>query len=409
MTDGPAVGPGSDSLEGSDRATRHDVPDRRGLIVAAVLVVAVVVIVGAALGPLGLASAITGGGAPVAPRFVEETATAGIAHTYGGDDTFDVGGGVAVFDCDDDGRPDVYLAGGGDPASLYRNESPTGGALRFSQVASPVTDLTSVTGAYPIDIDGDGNVDLAVLRIGGSRAAPGSRRLPVRAGERASGVSRRRRHPRWRSVPRGRARRRCRRWPSATTSRREADGTYRCPDNEVVRPAAADTRLRTTDPAGARLLSALDALQRLGRVGPARPADEQRPPVLRRRGRRRAAVAVRARATAPRLYRRRRVGASCGCGAWASRATTSPATATPRSTSRARVRTPCRLWPPGPTEPAYHDLALERQPRGHATGRRGRPAAVDRLASGVPGREQRRSHGPLHHQGQRERRSPTTP
>ena len=30
----------------------------------------------------------------------------------------------------------------------------------------PETDLTKVTGAYPIDIDGDGNVDLAVLRLG---------------------------------------------------------------------------------------------------------------------------------------------------------------------------------------------------------------------------------------------------
>ncbi len=100
------------------------------------------------------------------PRFVEEAAAAGIAHVYGGGFTYFVGGGVATFDCDDDGRPDLYLAGGSNPAALYRNESPTGGALRFEQVRDPVTDLTAVTGAYPLDVDGDGVLDLAVLRVG---------------------------------------------------------------------------------------------------------------------------------------------------------------------------------------------------------------------------------------------------
>lgn len=101
------------------------------------------------------------------PRFVDEAASAGLDFTYGGGPTFDTGGGVAVFDCDGDGRPDVYLAGGGRPAALFRNASPTGGALRFEQVSDPVTDLAQVTGAYPIDLDGDGVTDLAVLRVGG--------------------------------------------------------------------------------------------------------------------------------------------------------------------------------------------------------------------------------------------------
>jgi len=100
------------------------------------------------------------------PHFVDETATAGVDHRYDGGADFFVGGGVAAFDCNDDGRPDLYFAGGDQPAALYRNESPVGGALRFTRETSPVTDLTSVTGAYPIDIDGDGNVDLAVLRVG---------------------------------------------------------------------------------------------------------------------------------------------------------------------------------------------------------------------------------------------------
>ncbi len=112
-----------------------------------------------------------GGTAPTTalrpPLFVDETATAGIDHVYNGDSTYAVGGGVAAFDCNGDGRPDLYLAGGSGPASLYRNDSPTGGALKFVAVPNPVTNLTGVMGAYPIDIDGDGIVDLAVLRVGG--------------------------------------------------------------------------------------------------------------------------------------------------------------------------------------------------------------------------------------------------
>ena len=100
------------------------------------------------------------------PHFVEEADAAGIHHVYDGDFKFFVGGGVAAFDCDDDGRPDLYFAGGTNPAALYRNESPVGGALRFAEVPDPVTDLTDVVGAYPIDIDGDGHIDLAVLRLG---------------------------------------------------------------------------------------------------------------------------------------------------------------------------------------------------------------------------------------------------
>ena len=100
------------------------------------------------------------------PQFVEEATAAGIAHRYDGEFTFFVGGGVAAFDCDDDARPELYLAGGAEPAALYRNASPIGGALKFTAQPDPVTDLTDVTGAYPLDVDGDRHTDLVVLRVG---------------------------------------------------------------------------------------------------------------------------------------------------------------------------------------------------------------------------------------------------
>ncbi len=100
------------------------------------------------------------------PLFVDETASSGLTHRYQGPDIYQVGGGVAVFDCDGDRRPDVYLGGGEGPASLFRNVSSIGGAIRFERVVSSTTDLASVNGAYPLDIDGDGRGDLAVLRIG---------------------------------------------------------------------------------------------------------------------------------------------------------------------------------------------------------------------------------------------------
>jgi len=130
-----------------------------GLVAAAIVVVAAVG-VATALRPAAFANALP------APRFVEEAAVAGIDHRYDGEADFFVGGGVAAFDCNDDARIDLYLAGGSDPAGLFTNDSPAGGELRFDQVPAEVTDLVRVTGAYPIDIDSDGRVDLAVLRHG---------------------------------------------------------------------------------------------------------------------------------------------------------------------------------------------------------------------------------------------------
>lgn len=100
------------------------------------------------------------------PPHFTETPTSGVDHTYDGEFQYFVGGGVAVFDCNADLLPDMYVAGGTDPAALYVNRSDRGGALAFEQRAGPETGLASVTGAYPIDIDSDGVTDLAVLRVG---------------------------------------------------------------------------------------------------------------------------------------------------------------------------------------------------------------------------------------------------
>jgi len=113
---------------------------------------------------------VFGPGGPAAaydpPKFVEEASAAGIDHVYDGEFSFFVGGGVAAFDCDSDARPDLFFAGGSDPAALFRNESTRGGKLEFTRLPSPETELTEVTGAYPLDVDSDGETDLAVLRLG---------------------------------------------------------------------------------------------------------------------------------------------------------------------------------------------------------------------------------------------------
>ncbi|MHA1597185.1 MAG: CRTAC1 family protein [Alphaproteobacteria bacterium] len=105
------------------------------------------------------------------PRFTPETES-GIEHGYDGDNLFMTGGGVAAFDCSGDGLPELFFAGGASPAALYVNRSTpggrgaSGGALKFSPVTQSPTILKDVTGAYPLDIDGDGITDLAVLRVG---------------------------------------------------------------------------------------------------------------------------------------------------------------------------------------------------------------------------------------------------
>ena len=88
-------------------------------------------------------------------------------HIYAGGWEHFVGGGLAVFDCNNDEHPDIFAAGGENPARLMRNL----GAFNFEAVDIP--GLLGVTGAYPIDLDADGWLDLFVLRAGGNRILKG--------------------------------------------------------------------------------------------------------------------------------------------------------------------------------------------------------------------------------------------
>ena len=221
------------------------------------------------------------------------------------------------------------------------------------EVAGSGTDLDAVTGAYPIDIDADG---LDRPRRAPGRpvdAAPGPRRLPVRAGER--GLGRRRRPPAWTTAFSAT-------WEGDATLPTLAFGNYVALDaaGEVdVRlrrqravPARRVGHAATAAPiaAVARLLHAVDPVQRLGRLGPPRPAGDATTATTTATGER-AAVAGRARRGAARVHGRRRLGAACRSGAWGSRARTSRATGCRRSTSRARATTSSRRWPAGRRSP----------------------------------------------------------
>jgi hypothetical protein len=126
----------------------------------------------AACAILGIGQTAAAGGQVRVPTFVEEAASAGLDSAYRGDWEFMVGGGAATFDCNSDGFADMLLAGGEAPAKFYRNASTQGGALRFELKQSGL-ELDKVTGAYPLDVDSDGIMDLILLRVGENVAMRG--------------------------------------------------------------------------------------------------------------------------------------------------------------------------------------------------------------------------------------------
>jgi len=226
----------------SERATRR--PSR---LVISGTVVGVLAVASLGLVITRLASR---GATPSALQFVDETIASGVVQTYGGDSNYDTGGGLAVLDCDGDGRADLYVAGGARPAALFHNESAVGGALQFARVPAPATDVDGVLGAYPLDVDGDGNPDLAVLRGGGRsvllRGLGGCRFEDGTA--------------RWGAAPSPA-------WTTAFSATWESStglptlafgnyvvpdsgdtGTYRCFDNQLLRPDRSGTRYAAPAP-----------------------------------------------------------------------------------------------------------------------------------------------------------------
>ncbi|WP_143535692.1 CRTAC1 family protein [Roseisalinus antarcticus] len=89
-------------------------------------------------------------------------------HSYTGGWEHFVGGGLAVLDCNGDAHPDIFAAGGSSPAQLLVNL----GDLTFT--AAPLEEITAVTGAYPLDLDADGTLDLYVMRAGPDMALKGA-------------------------------------------------------------------------------------------------------------------------------------------------------------------------------------------------------------------------------------------
>ena len=266
-----------------------------------------------------------------------------------------------------------------------------------------VTDLTAVTGAYPLDIDSDGKIDLVVLRRGGDvvlRGLGGCRFEPA--------------GPAARHRPAARLDDRLQRdlgglEQAADPGLRPLPGARRGPLRRQLAAAARRVRLslRRSDRPRSGLLHAVDAVQRLEPLGPARPARVERPALLHRR--RGAALADDARRATDGSTPRPTAGARCRSGAWASPARTSPATASPRCSSRARPTTSCRRSPTARREPDYRDIALKQRRHRAATLHRRRRAPVDGVASRVRRREQRRHRRPARHQGQRRRRRSTRP
>ena len=276
------------------------------------------------------------------------------------------------------------------PAALYLNRSPVGGALRFERQADPATDLEAVTGAYPLDLDSDGTIDLAVLRIGENVLLRGLGDCRFERANEALGFDG------------GEA------WTTAFAATWEgpdhlptlAFGNYVELDEsenwtgclpERAGPAGRERhRLRSGRSPRAELVHALAALQRLVPIRPARPQGVERPALLPGGRGGEEQLWQFAPGDRPRLYTKDdgwQTVRIWGMGI-ASQDITGDGHPEVYLTSQGDNK--LQTLAAGPSRPDYRDMALATRCHGHDAVHGRRRPALDRLARPVRGHRQRR-------------------
>jgi hypothetical protein len=119
-------------------------------------------------------AALSAAPAMAEPLFVDRAPDLGLLLPYTGGWEYFVGGGVASFDCDQDLFPELFVAGGASDAVLLRNTTNMRAeAVSFTARTPDILRISGVTGAYPFDLDGDGILDLFVMRVGQNRLLKG--------------------------------------------------------------------------------------------------------------------------------------------------------------------------------------------------------------------------------------------
>ena len=181
---------------------------------------AIVVVAATSIGPGG-----GGRGAAGARIRRKKPGPPGISSVYEGEWEF-IGRrrGVAIFDCFGRWLSPTWCS----PAVRRRPNSIAiisgqGDELRFLEEESGL-EIDRVAGAYPLDVDGDGIMDLVLLRVGREPVYARPGRLPFRARQRSPGVSMAATPGRLPSPRRGR---------QAATGRTIAIGNYIEPERAV--------------------------------------------------------------------------------------------------------------------------------------------------------------------------------
>ncbi|OUR76004.1 hypothetical protein A9Q83_16340 [Alphaproteobacteria bacterium 46_93_T64] len=106
------------------------------------------------------------------PKFIDRATELNIQHIYTGGWEHFVGGGVAAFDCNGDGYPEIYLSGGNSRDQLFLNTSADANGRVTFKIIETTSEIGTV-GVYPLDIDSDGWLDLFLLKVGENKILRG--------------------------------------------------------------------------------------------------------------------------------------------------------------------------------------------------------------------------------------------